>query len=139
MAKQGQEFPDNYTVDAHLEKKLFMRYTDDPEKAAGYIDDLERFLTMESYKVVGLNIDFTKRRTRKQYVTVLQLCICDNVFLYHFCRASSPCQRLGEFLGNDRYTFATVDTDNGKKVLGNSGLKVAKLIDIQKQYRVAGM
>lgn len=44
-------------------------------------------------------------------------CMCDHVLLYHFSRANEDYVKLSEFLMNQRYTFATVDTSDDSEVL----------------------
>ena len=109
----------DHTIDAHLGMKLSVWYADDPCKAAICIDELEEDLTMERYKVVGLDIEYTRDHAM---VAVVQFCVGQKVLLYHFSRAVGRCQRLEEFLSSEKYTFTTVDTANNKKVLKNSGL-----------------
>lgn len=57
------------------------------------------------------------------------------VYHYHYA-APSPSERFANFINNDAYEFATVDTNNDRRVLEDTGLSCQKLVDIQEQYKI---
>lgn len=101
-------------------------YANDPCKASICIDELEEDLETLRYKVVGLDIEYTWDHDR---AAVVQFCVGRKLLLYHFSRAIGRCERLEKFLSSEKYTSATADTANDKKVLKKSGLQVTNLVE----------
>jgi hypothetical protein len=131
------EFGEHH-VDTHVRgKDLMVVYTDDPVKVEKSIDTMEQLLASAKYKVVSFALQFTQGRTGyDQKVAVVQLCVGDQVLLYHYCLAARPCACLHRFDNSTQYSFATVDTANYRQVLGTTGLAYQNLVDIQGQYRM---
>jgi hypothetical protein len=103
-----------HRVDTHVRgKDLTVVYTDDLVVVEKSIDTMEQLLASAKYKVVGFALQFTQGHTRyDQKVAVIQLCMGDQVLLYHYCLAARPCARLGRFVNSTQYSFATVDANN---------------------------
>ena len=61
----------------------------------------------------------------------------NHVLVYHYhWAAPSPSERFANFINNDAYDFAVVDTNNDARVLGDTGLMCQNLVDIQEQYKI---
>src|SRR4051794_34674367 len=88
--------------------------------------------------MVGLDLEYTMRKTGQvQTVVIAQLCMENHVLVYHYHYATpSPFERFGIFINSDAYEFATVDADNDRRVLEDTGLSCQKLVDIQEQYKI---
>jgi hypothetical protein len=105
---------DEYNVDTHMrDKDLTVMYTDDPVKVGKSIDTMEQLLASAKYKVVGFALQFTQGHPRyDQKIAVVQLCVGDQVLLYHYSLAGRPCARLERFVNSTQHSFAMVDTTN---------------------------
>ena len=97
----------DHTIDAHLGMKLSVWYADDPCKAAICIAELEEDLVTLRYKVVDLDIEYTRDHAR---ASIVQFCVGQKVLLYHFSRAVGRCQRLEEFLSSSQSPPLTPQT-----------------------------
>jgi hypothetical protein len=121
-------------------KELTVVYTIDPAVVEDSINTMGQLLAKDDkYKVVGFDIQYTGGRPGvDQAVAVAQLCMGHHVLIYHYCVATSACERFTRFVKSSDYKFATVDTVNDVKALQILGLACPKLVNICGHYRVWG-
>ena len=127
--------------------KLVVVYTNQTSKVKEMINLFNKILSkqaeiMKTNKqqklVVGFDLEYTMpRKGEIQTVAVAQLCVKNHVLVYHYhWAAPSPSKRFANFINNDAYDFAAVDTNNDARVLRDTGLMCQNLVDIQEKYKI---
>jgi hypothetical protein len=103
-----QQFNTPHVVDTHVrDMVLSVVYTNEPVSVERYINDMEQLLAEDTYKVVSFDLVFTGGRAGyDQKVAVAQLCVRDQVLVYHYRGATMPCERFAWFINSPDYRFA---------------------------------
>ena len=100
---------------------------------------MEQFLANDKYQVVGFDLEYTMGRAgHDQKVVIAQLCVRNDVLVYHYHLATTACEHFSWFISSSDYSFAAVDTTNDLKALKVSCLKCTNLVNIQSHYKVWG-
>ena len=68
---------------------------------------------------------------RDQRITVAQVCVRDEVLVFHCCRAIRGSRAFACIIGSADCTFATVERRKNTMAIWCN-----KLVDIQKQYKI---
>ena len=62
------------------------------------------------YNVVDIDLEYTRAHAgSRPKVAVAQVCVRDEVLIYHFCRAIRGSGAFARFIGSADCTFATVE------------------------------
>ncbi|KAE8794308.1 Serine/threonine-protein kinase [Hordeum vulgare] len=75
-------------------------------------------------------------RREDEKVAVAQLCIRDDILVYHYHLATRPCERFAKFINSPIYSFATMDTSNDLETRDVSGFTSENLVNIHDHYKV---
>ena len=96
------QFTTPHVVDTHArDKVLSVVYTNEPVSVERYINDMEQLLAEDTYKVVGFDPEFTGGRAGyDRKVAITQLCVHDQVLVYHYCLATRPCENFARFINS---------------------------------------
>ena len=90
--------------------------TDHARVVREWINNISNSLENVEMKIVGLNAEYTTHVTREiQRVTVLQLCLGDEVLVYHIMHASSIPGELHDFLSREDIFFCGAAIEGDKK------------------------
>ena len=61
-----------------------------------------------------------------------------HVLIYHYCKATEPCDRFNRFVNSTDYNIAMVETKDDVNVLSVTGLACKNLVEIRDHYTVWG-
>ena len=119
-------FTKNYTVSAHRDFTITAVYTNDIDSVDAWIKNAEGFLAGCDIKIVGVDIEYTKREYKRkrgsvQKAAVIHVCVGNHCLVYHICFAADGiAASFDAFLRNMRYRFAGFDITKDKTMLYRS-------------------
>ena len=111
--------------------------TDHPRVVRKWINNVSNSLQKVEMNVIGLDTEYTEHATGKiQRAAVLQLCLEDDVLVYHIIHAPSIPGELHDFLSREDVYFcgAAIEGDKQKLELYNIDLK--SIADLQTRTKI---
>ena len=88
-------------------------------------------------KVIGLDAEYTKRATGKiQRAAVLQLCLEDDVLVYHIIHSPSIPGEIHDFLSREDVYFCGVAIEGDKQKLEPYNLYLKSITDLQTRIKI---
>ena len=87
-------------------------------------------------KVIGLDAEYTERATGKiQRAAILQLCLEDDVLVYHIIHAPSIPGELHDFLSREDYFYGAA-FEGDKQKLEPYNLDLKSIADLQTRIKI---
>jgi ribonuclease D len=119
--------------------RIVATITDHARVVQEWINNVSNSLKNVEMKIVGLDAEYTTRVSGKiQCAAVLQLCLGDEVLVYHIMHAPSIPGELHDFLSREDIFFCGAAIEGDKKKLAPYNLDVKKTADLQSKIPVEG-
>ena len=130
-------FSHETTVPCHGTTKISVTYTNMAARVDEWICKVEAVLAAADVKIVGVDVEYTRKGWKPQVAAVVQFCVGQDVLVYHYCHADKPSEKILPFTRNWGYTFAGFDITNDRNVLARSDptLYISNYKDIQAIWR----
>lgn len=107
-----------HVLSCHSTMIINVIYTNMAKHVDAWIAEIEVKLDASvKPKIVGVDVEYTKKVHYRQTAAVLQLCVGEEVLVYHYERGDEEPERLPSFLANWEYIFAGFDISNDINVL----------------------
>ena len=111
--------------------------TDHPRVVRKWINNLSNSLRKVEMKVIGLDTEYTERAPGKiQRAAILQLCLEDDVLVYHIIHAPSILGELHDFLSREDIYFCGAAIAGDKDKLGPYNLDLKSIANLQTRIKI---
>ncbi|XBI19057.1 hypothetical protein VPH35_060680 [Triticum aestivum] len=111
--------------------------TDHPRVVRKWINNVSNSLQNVEMKVIGLDAEYMERATGKiQRAAVLQLCLEDDVLVYHIIHAPSIPGELHNFLSREDIYFCGAAIAGDKQKLEPHNLDLKSIADVQTKIKI---
>ena len=111
--------------------------TDHPRVVRKWISNVSNSLQKVEMKVIGLDAEYTEHATGKiQCAAVLQLCLEDDILVYHIIHAPSIPGELHDFLSREDVYFCGAAIEGDKQKLKPYNLDLKSIADLQTRIKI---
>ena len=108
-----------------------------PRVVRQWINNVSNSLEKVETRVIGVDAEYMERATRKiQRVSVLQLCLEDDVLVYHITQSPSIPGELHDFLSREDVYFCGEAIEGDKQKLAPYNLDLKSIADLQTRIKI---
>ncbi|KAI4991353.1 hypothetical protein ZWY2020_039724 [Hordeum vulgare] len=111
-------------VQAHCKEPLYVLCTTNPEEAGKMIKKKRLSICGKIDKIIDVDVEYTREDEPTQRAAVVQLCLDEQVLVYHITAVTKMPKWLDAFLKEKMFTFVGFDSVREKRMLKNSGLEI---------------
>ena len=111
--------------------------TVNPRVVQQWINNVSNYLEMVETRVIGLDAEYTERAPGKiQRAAILQLCLEDEVLVYHIIHSPSILGELHDFLSQEDIYFCGAAIAGDKQKLEPYNFDLKSIADLQTKIKI---